>query len=74
VGRIPSYFDPFVDNEIDPDANTKPESKVLSDDTVPDYLSSKSPFTLDIATSSSLNTAYMTDEGHAFPSVPERFG
>jgi hypothetical protein len=74
VGGIPGYFDPFVDNQIDLDADAIPASKVLSDNTVPHSLSCKSLFALVIVTSSSLMTAFMTDEGPAFPSVAERFG
>ncbi len=74
VGGIPGYFDPFVDNEIDLDADAIPASKVLSDNTVPHSLSCKSPFALDIVTSSSSKTAFMTDEGPTFPSVAKRFG
>ncbi len=74
VGVIPSYFDPFVDNEIDLDTDAIPASKVLSDDTAPHSLSGKSPFTPDLVTSSSSKTAFMTNEGPAFPSVAERFG
>ncbi len=39
VGGIPGDFDPFVDNEIDLDADAIPASKVLSDNTVPHSLS-----------------------------------
>jgi hypothetical protein len=74
VGGIPGYFGPFVDIEIDLDEDAIPASKVLPDKTVPHSLSCKSPFALDIVTSSSSNTAFMTDEGHACHSVVERFG
>jgi hypothetical protein len=74
VGGIPSFFYPFVDNEIDLDTDAIPESKVLSDDTVPHSLSFKSPFTPDLVTSSSSKTAFMTNECPAFPSVAECFG
>jgi hypothetical protein len=74
VRGIPGHFDPFVDNEIDLDADAIPASKVLSDDTVPHSLSCKSPFALDIATSSSSKTAFMTDEDPTFPLVAKRFG
>jgi hypothetical protein len=53
VGGIPGYFDPFVDNEIDLDADATPASKLLSDDKVPDSFSSKSPYIPDVLTSSS---------------------
>jgi hypothetical protein len=66
-------FDPYVDNEIDLDADAIPASKVLSDNTVPHSVSCKSPFTLDIVTSSSSKTTFMTDEGHAFLSVAGHF-
>jgi hypothetical protein len=69
VGGIPGYFDPFADNEIDLDADAIPASKVLSNNTVTNFLSHKSPFALDTVTSSSSKTAFMTNEGHAFPSV-----
>ena len=82
VGGIAGYFDPFVDNEIDiastllsddnvPDA--KHASMPLSDDNLHNSLSSKSLYRPDIVTSPS-KTAFMTDEGSAFPSVAERFG
>ncbi len=71
---ILGYFDPFVDNEIDLDADAIPASKVLSEDTVPHSLPCKSPFALDRVTSSSSKTAFMTDEGPVFPSVAKRFG
>ncbi len=74
VGGIPGCFDPFVDNEIDLDADAIPASKVLSDDTVSHSLSCKSQFALDIVTSLSLKTAFITDEGSTFPSVAECFG
>jgi hypothetical protein len=74
VGGIPGYFDPFVDNEIDLNEDAIPAAEVLSDETVPHSLSCKSPFALDIVTSSSLKTAFMTDEGHAFPSFAKHFG
>jgi hypothetical protein len=74
VGGIPGYFDSFVNNEIDLDADAIPASKVLSNNTVTNFSSHKSPFALDTVTSSSLKTAFMTNEGHAFPSVAERFG
>ncbi len=74
LGGISGYFDPFVDNEIDLDEDALPASKVLSDKTVPHSLSCKSPFALDIVTSSSSKTAFMTDEGHTFPSVVKVFG
>ena len=45
VGGIPGYFDPFIDNEIDLDADATPMSKLLSDDNVPDSFSSKFPYT-----------------------------
>ena len=82
VGGIAGYFDPFVDNEIDiastllsddnvPDA--KHASMPLSDENLHNSLSSKSLYRPDIVTSPS-KTAFMTDEGSAFPSVAERFG
>jgi hypothetical protein len=74
VGGIPGYFDPFVDNEIDLDADAIPASKVLSNNNVTNFLSHKSLFALDTVTSSSSKTAFMTNEGHASPSVAERFG
>ncbi len=74
VGEIPGYFDPFVDNEIDLDADAIPASKVLSNETVPLSLSCKSSFATDRITSLPSKTAFMTDEGRAFPSVAERFG
>jgi hypothetical protein len=74
VGGMPGYLDPFVDNKIDLDEDAIPASKVLSDKSVPHSLSCKSPFAPDIVTSSSSKTAFMTDEGHAFPSVAKHFG
>ncbi len=74
AGGIPGYFDPFVDNEIDLDADAVPASKVLSNNNVTIFLSHKSPFALDTVTSSSSKTAFMTDESHAFPSDAEHFG
>ena len=74
VGGIPGYFDPFVDNEIDLDADAIPASKVLSNNTVTIFLSHKSLFALNIVTSSSSKTAFMTNESHAFPAVVECFG
>jgi hypothetical protein len=74
VGGIPGYFDPFVDNEINLDADEIPASKVLSNETVPLALSCKSSFATDRITSSASKTAFMTDEGPAFPSVAKRFG
>jgi hypothetical protein len=73
VGGIPGYFDPFIDNEIDLDADATPMSKLLSDDNVPDSFSSKSPYIPAVLTSSS-KAAFMTDEGPAFPAVAEHFG
>ena len=74
VEGIPGYFDPFVDNEINLDADDIPASKVLSNETIPLALSCKSSFATDRITSSASNTAFMTDAGPAFPSVAERFG
>jgi hypothetical protein len=78
VGGIAGYFDPFVDNEIDLDADNndpdaKPAAKLLSDDSLPNSLLPKSLHIPDIVTSP-LVAAFMTDEGPAFPSVAERFG
>ncbi len=69
VGGIPGYFDPFVENEIDLDADAIPASKILSDNTVLHSLSCKSPFALDIVTSSSSKTAFMTDKGPQLPNI-----
>ena len=74
VGGIPGYFDPFVDNEIDLNADAIPASKVLSNETVPLSLSCKSSCAPDRITYSPSKSAFMTDEGPAFPSVAERFG
>ncbi len=41
VGGIPAYFDPFVDNEIDLDADAIPASKILSNNTVTNFSSHK---------------------------------
>jgi hypothetical protein len=73
VGRIPGYFDSFVNNEIDLDADAKPASEVLSNNIATNSLSPKSPFALGIVTSSASKTAFMTNEGHAFLSVAECF-
>jgi hypothetical protein len=74
VGGIPGYFDPFVDNEIVLDADATPASKVLSNEAVPLSLTCKSPCSPDVISYSPAKTAFMTDEGSAFPSVAERFG
>jgi len=74
VGGIPGFFDPFVDNEIDLNADAIPASKVLSNETFPQSLSCKSSCEPDRITSSPSKTAFMTDEGPAFPSVAERYG
>ncbi len=73
MSGIPSFFNPFVYNEIDLDADSIPASKVLLDGKLPNSLSFKSPFTHDIGTSSS-KTGFMTGEGSSFPSVAEHFG
>ncbi len=70
MGGIPGYFNPFVDNEIDLDEDAIPAHKVLPDKSVPHSFSCKSPFAPDKVTSSSSKTAFMTDEGHAFPQLP----
>jgi hypothetical protein len=62
VGGIPGYFDPFVDNEINLDADAIPASKVLSNEIVPLALSCKSSFATDRITSSPSMTAFMTQK------------
>ncbi len=74
VGGIPGYFDPFVDNEIDLDADATPAYKFLSNEAVSLSFTCKSPCSPDIISYSPTKTAFMTDEGFAFPSVAERFG
>ncbi len=68
------YFDPFVDNEIDLNADAIPASKVLSNETFPQSLSCTSSCAPDRITSSPSKATFMTDEGPAFPSVAEHFG
>jgi hypothetical protein len=74
VGGIPGFFDPFVDNDIDLDADTIPDSKLSSDNPVTNSLPNKSPTSPDIVTSPSSKTAFMTNKGYAFPAVADFFG
>ncbi len=73
MGGIPGYFDPFIDNEINLDTDAEPSSKLSPDNKVPNSLSSNSPSARDVLKSSS-KSAFMTDEGTAFPPVAEHFG